>query len=186
MKWDTKRPSLPVSGPTDLPQGKVHQEPLWVAKGPSYWLLAPTWESLPQWLLLSLSESASLSSALFCFSKQHRGWGTGAPSLHFCPSSHRSKERVGTCPCTLAQAVRWVRCPPYPCHQTQSYSPLQPHRSHTPFRGHIPILPAPRDGAHTQACRHADSGPATLVLSRVWLCGGLIALALPSLSLQNS
>lgn len=48
------------------------------------------------------------------------------------------------------------------------------------LEGHIPILLA-----HTRGCKHAGLGPAALVLSHVWLCGVLTAVALPFISLQK-
>lgn len=53
------------------------------------------------------------------------------------------------------------------------------------LKGHVPILLAPRDGSHTRGCRGAGSGPATSVLSHMWLCGLLMAMALPFISLQK-
>lgn len=157
VKWDAERPFLPISGPTDLPQKVLEQSYQELLGSQGSLLLAPAhpthshprWENLPQRLMLSLGESAALSSALFCLSKQHHGWGAGAPSLHFHHSYHHGKKQIGFCPCALARAALGS-------DGTSGFLPLSRVLLTTPalqepytLKGPIPILLAPRDGAHT-------------------------------------
>lgn len=67
-------------------------------------------------------------------------------------------------------------------------SSLTPPALREPYtlEGHIRILLAPRDGAHSRERRRAGSGPATLVLRHLWLCEVLMAMALPFICLQKS
>lgn len=78
---------------------------------------------------------------IVCLSKQALWVGYMSPNpCTSVPSSHCIKEHVGSCPCTLALAVLWVKRPPFssmkqsltlPCSPMEATRPLGicPHHS---------------------------------------------------------
>lgn len=148
----------------------------------------PRWENLPQRLMLSLGESAALSSALFCLSKQHHGWGAGAPSLHFHHSYHHGKKQIGFCPCALARAAlgsdgtsgflplsRVLLTTPSPAG---TIHPQRPHPHSTSSQGWRPYL-------RVQACWLGPSHFGAEPCVAVWGSMAVLCLSSPSRNLSQ-
>lgn len=133
--------------------------------------------------MLSLGESAALSSTLFSFSKQAPRLGRGGPNpCTSFPFSHTLRNTPVLAP------TPWLRrC----SGQTPSLLPSPQSlthfsgRSYTPSRYTSPVILAPR-GAPTLRVWHARLGPASCMLSDTWLCRVLITLTSSFLSHQKS